>query len=386
VSGRGPIVEPPPDPIGGGPPPAPIEMPGQSPIIGAKPPAKAGPPSTAPANVTSVKSPGDGTPQPGGKLWMRKWRLTIGPSSGESNKSIDLSLLDFEFTVDQQINVQPWVAQIKVWNPSPDIVSLLINKQLTVVMLEAGYQSPSAQYGRVFAGQITYFKHGRANATDSFMELHAATNDTAINAAVVNTWLPVNWQTEDAINALQAAMLPYGVTLGQIPADLDKTKQPRGRLMFGMARDYLRDIERTEHAHFFTDSKGHLHLLRDNEALNMGSQLVPILNQRTGLIDVPTRTMDGAVEATCFLSPAITPGMQVHINNTDVAGFSQVDTDQQISDSFKFSSANNPMVFKADGYYLVGAVKHQGQNRGNPWYSHLTTNRIIQEPDLKKST
>lgn len=381
MSGRGPIIEPPPDP---GPPiglpPPTIEPPSAPPLIGAKPPAT---PSTAPANVTSVSRPTDGIPQSGAQLWMRKWHLTVGPASGETNKAIDLSLLDFEFDVQQEQNTPPWYAHIKVWNPGQSMIQKLAAKELTHVLLEAGYQSPSRQYGRLFTGQINYFKQGRQSGTDHFVELYASTFDMATNAAVVNTWLPAGHQAIDSIKAAVTAMSPYGVVLGQVPDDLDAAKSPRGRTLFGMARDILRDIERTEEGHFFIDLDGKLHLLRDGDVLNMGSQIVPILNAHTGLIDVPTRTMEGAVEVVCLLNPAITPGMQIRLNNADVFGYTEVNNDAMIDDAQKFAFAQS--IKHDDGYYPVGSVRHQGQNRGNPWYSHIVTQKALQGVGLRTS-
>jgi hypothetical protein len=172
-------------------------------------------------------------------------------------------------------------------------------------------------------------------------------------------------------------MSPYGIVLGQVPDDLDDTKSPRGRTLFGMARDILRDIERTEHGHFFSDNDKRIHFLRDGDILNLGSQIVPILNGRTGMVDVPTRTMDGAVEVTCLLNPMITPGMQIRLNNEEIYGYNDINTDMLPDDARKFGDASS--ILHSDGYYPVGNVRHQGQNRGNPWYTHIVTERVIQD-------
>lgn len=345
------------------------------------PPAVASkPPSTSRPNVNSTRSPNDGVVQDGSRLWMRKWKLTVGSESG---KGLDLSRLDFEFSVEQQMNVTPWQARIKVWNPNEEIISRIGAKELSHVSLEAGYQEPSQQYGSLFIGQISYIKAGRQDAIDTFVEIHAFTNSTAINAAVVNTWLPAGHQAIDSINAVKAAMAPFGVTGGQISDDLSQTKAPRGRLMFGMARDILRDIERTEKGHFFSDNSGRLHFLKDADVLKMGSETVPILNKKTGLIDIPTRTIDGAVDAQCFLNPKIVPGTRIKINNKDLANTAPVKPDQFIQTAEQFSQQS--ITVKGDGYYRVGHVRHQGQNRGNPWYSHITTEKAIQEPGFPTS-
>jgi hypothetical protein len=320
------------------------------------------------------------TPQ-GETLFGRKWKLSVGTPAGTT--AMDLSLLDFEFAVEETLWFPPTKARIKIWNVGDNIISRL-NKELTQVLLEAGYQSPSKQYGQVFAGQIAYFKAGRQDAVDKYVEIWAATYDTAVNAAVVNTWLQAGWVTEDAINAVLSAMLPFGVTLGQLPDDLDKSKKPRGRLMFGMARDFLRDIERTEKGHFFIDQQGKLHFLRDDEALKVRNETIPILNKKTGLIGVPTTTLDGAVEAQCLLNPSIHAGSRVKINDKDtISKYTDVGSQQLISDAYRLSMTE--FNFKPDGIYTVGHVRHQWQTRGNPWYSSFTTQRVDQQPGLGTS-
>ena len=343
------------------------------------PPAGGPPPITAPANVTSVRSPTDGTPQNGAQLWMRKWKLTVGTPSGQN--ALDLSLLDFEFDIEMQEMVPPWIGRIKVWNPGDQVTGVLASKQMTKVSLFAGYQAPSTQYGSLFQGQINYFKIGR-QTTDTYIEIFATTMDPALNAAIVNTWLPAGWGDNDAIQALVTAMAPFGISLGQI-TDLGNKTSPRGRLLYGMARDYLRDIARTHDAQFFTDLDGKLHLLKEGDILKMGNQTVPVLNGRTGLIDVATRTMDGAVEVKCLLNPSIRPGMQIHIDNASVAEIKTVDTTNLVADAFRLSMGS--YINKADGYYPVGSVRHQGQNRGNPWYSQIVSRKAVPDVGLKTS-
>lgn len=346
-------------------------------------------PITAPSNVTSVRSPNDGKTQQGEQLWMRKWKLTVGTPQGD--KAMDLSLLDFEFTINQDRYKVPWTGRIKIWNVGDNIISRM-NKELTKVYLKAGYQEPSNQYGDLFAGQINYFKHGRQNATDTFVEIFASTFEDPLRSAIVNTWLPVGYAKKDEIQAVAAALAPWGITLGQVTDLKDaNTKAPRGKLMFGMAADYMRDIERTQKAHFFTDTDGRLHLLKDSEALALGSETIPILTSKTGLIDVPTTTLDGAAEVQCLLNPRITPGTRIRIANKTahkkpdeaITKYTNVDTSVLVADAYKLSLTE--FNFHADGTYTVGAVRHQGANRGNPWYSHIITLKVDQVPGLTTS-
>ena len=343
------------------------------------PPSGAQPSSTPQQNITSTSLPGDGKTQTGQPLWIRRWKLTVGSASGTQAK--DMSQFAFEFDVTLTLYQTINVAHVKVWNPPDDIVAK-IGKEYTHVQLDAGYMSPSDQYGTIAKGQITYYRHGRQNATDTFLEMTLAMYDTAYTAAVVNRWMPAGTTGNDVMNAVIQAMSPYGVTLGQIP-DMSSNQSPRGRTLVGMARDVLRDVARSQNATWFIDNDGKLHMLKQEDKLKMGNQTVPILNSRSGLLDVPTQVLGSGIEAHSLLNPSIIPGGQIRINQKSVTGVPVITSlgttgSQMVQTNFLAQTKTAP-VLDADGNYIVGEVKHVGQNRGTPWFSMITTKKPIQD-------
>jgi hypothetical protein len=107
---------------------------------------------------------------------------------------------------------------------------------------------------------------------------------------------------------------------------------------------------------------------------------VPILNSKSGLLDVATMTMGQGVEVHTLLNPAITPGKRIKINNQDVVRFTPTPGGQAPDAAFKLSQ--DQVAFKADGIYTVGSVRHWGQNRGTPWYSHIVTQPAVPQVGL----
>ena len=338
------------------------------------------PPKNIPPNVNSVRSPDDGKETADSRLWMRHWELTVGTTAGDVAQ--DLSHYDFEFSIEQELNQTTWQARIKIWNLSQDIIARMETKELQKIVLWAGYQKPSRQYGRLFAGQINYYKNGRQNATDTFLEVFGMTSDIAINATIVNSWLNKGYTTKDAVQVCVDAMAPNGVSLGTIPEHMSKDSSPRGRVLWGNARDYCRDIARTAHGTQFIDNDNKFHILSPEELASYGKDRLVILNVDSGLVGVPTRTMDGAVEATCLLNPAIVPGSRIKINNKSTVNgmvqFTKINTDPLVDAGHRLQDAS--LAFRAEGDYPVLRVKHEGQTRGNSWHSHIICQTALPSP------
>ena len=310
-------------------------------------------------------------PQSAGRLWMRKWGLSIGPQSGQN--ALDLSRLGFNFEVEKTKGMTCWRGRITIYNPNSAIVNGL-QKQYTHVVLQAGYQPPSQQYGIIFAAPIAWYKYGRLNATDTYIELHGITGDEAATQAVVNTTLPSGSSQLDKVNACLTAMKPYGVTAGYI-TDLGDIKSSRGMLLYGLCRDVLRDVVRTASANYHIDDDLKLHILKEFESFQ--TEQVPVLNSKSGMVDVPYQTSDGGIEVTCLLNYAIRPGRRINLNNQDVVQSTQSpsgDVSRLVDDSQRLQI--QAMGMHKDGFYEVGKVRHFGDNRGNPWFSYLMTTPV----------
>jgi hypothetical protein len=313
---------------------------------------------------------GPGKVTTGGQLWLRRWTLTIGDVSGQ--KALDLSALAFTFSVKQQQLSSPWSATITVYNVSNDLLQNMdTQKEYTNVRLEAGYWS--GQYGVLFEGPIIYYRSGRKDATDTFIEIYAVVADLVFSQAIINHWLPVGYAKDDVVDACIASLAPYGITMGQI-TEMSSQQATRGRTLFGMTASILRDVARTENAQWFIDQDKKLHLLKQDEALAVSDTAVPVINSKTGMVGVPEQTLGGGVNVRCLLNPAIRPGKKIKLNEDDVVKYNPVNPDlalnptlqNQLETGWKFNLA-------ADGFYTVGAVEHAGESRGNSWYTNITT-------------
>jgi len=283
--------------------------------------------------------------------WLRYCKLTV-EGGGEA---IDLSALRIRFSVTQHTLQSPNIGDITISNLSDETVQRIKNEGTTVT-LEAGYQSG---YGLIFKGQIIQKRKGRENPVDTYLNILAQGGDQAYNHAVVNKTLAAGHTYKDQVMTAYEAMKPFGITLGYV-TDLGAKKMPKGRVLFGMARDVLRTVAMSTGTSWSIQNN-QLTVVKDTEAAPGGAI---VLNSRTGMIGLPVQTIDG-IQVQCLLNPMIGPGSLIQINQADIQ-------DAKFDPGY-LGEVNNSMIPTTadDGFYKVLVVNQEGDTRGEPWYSNM---------------
>lgn len=285
------------------------------------------------------------------RQWIRECKLTVEGAGSE----IDVSEMRLRFRITQDELQRPNVGDFIVTNLS-DATADKIQKEGAKVTFSAGYEGESRA---IFKGEIIQKRKGRENPVDTYLAILATSGDKAYNFAVVNKTLAAGSTYRDQVDATLEAMKPYGITAGYI-ADLGTKKMPRGRALFGMARDRLREIAlATKTSWSIQDDK--LQILENDKTLP-GAAIV--LNSRTGMIGMPVQTI-GGIMVRCLLNPTIRPGSKVQIDQASIqqAQFSPNHT----------AEAQKAMIpsLATDGFYKVLVVEHHGDTRGNPFYTDI---------------
>lgn len=283
--------------------------------------------------------------------YIRRCNLVV---SGASGDGLDLSNLRIQFKIKKSDAQTPNTAEIRVYNLAPDTAKQ-IRKEFKRVVLQAGYES---NYGVIFDGNIKQVRFGRENGTDTYIDIAAGDGDDAYNFAVVNTTLAAGAKQSDQIGAAANSMSGRGVKQGYI-GDTGEGKLPRGKVMYGMARDYLRQsAEASDTSWSIQDGK-----LQFVPMTGVLPNQAVVLNSKTGLVGQPEQTNDG-IKARCLLNPMLKIGGKVLIDEKDIA-------EAKLPDTKKDAQANKPADIAADGLYRVLLVEYQGDTRGNDWYSDL---------------
>lgn len=280
--------------------------------------------------------------------------LTVGDPTGEA---LDLSALHIRFGIINGDTQTPKTANIRVYNVAPETAAR-IRKEFTQVLLQAGYVGNA---GTIFAGQIRQVRIGRENATDTFIDILAADGDLAYLQAQLNTTLAAGHTPQDLRNACLKAMAPYGVTAGEL-ADLPSIRAPRGRALYGLAREYLRELADT-YGMSWQVSLGQLHMVAIDQPLK-GAAIE--LTSDSGLVGLPQQTLDG-IMVKCLINPQIKAGRQIRLNNRSI---------QEAAISTNVTYVDQRPTFDTDGFYKVWAVAINGDTRGQDWTMDLVCTGI----------
>lgn len=283
------------------------------------------------------------------RQWLRKVSLIVGDSSGNG---LDLSQLQIRFSIWSATTQSPKHAQIRIYNVS-DATIKSVQQEFKQVFLQAGYDG---SYGQIFGGTIKQARKGRESATDTFLDIIAADGDEAYNWSVVNATLAAGWSQTDYHKALLQTMSGYGITAGYKP-DFAATQLPRGKVCYGMTRDYMRQLAGSTGSEWSIED-GQLHLVPTTAYLPGET---PVITAATGMVGVPTQTVDGIV-VRCLLNPNIKQGTQIKLDNASI---------QAASISVDYSATNYFPSLDADGFYKVYALNNNGDTRGSNFYTEM---------------
>ncbi len=284
--------------------------------------------------------------------YIRRVNLFATDSAGSG---LDLEGLRIKFKVQKNDLQTPNNAEMTIYNMAPETVQR-IKKEFTRVILQAGYD---ANYGVIFDGNIKQAAESRESGTDTYLFIAAGDGDVAYNFAVVNGTLSAGSTQRDQIDFAGVSMRQTGgVQVGHIDT-IDDQPLPRGKVMYGPARDYVRQSARTAGASWSVQD-GKLQVVKHTEILPGEAVL---LNSKTGLVGQPKQTENG-IEVRCLLNPMLRIGARVKIDEKDIQ--------RALLPATKPGEAvNTPPSISKDGVYKVIAIDHTGDTHGNDWYSNL---------------
>lgn len=289
--------------------------------------------------------------------YKRKIKLVVSTASGNG---LDLSQLRIVFDVKLSDSQTPNTAKVRVYNLSQNTVAQ-IQKEFTYITLQAGYES---NFGNIFYGNIKQVIYGSENNVDTFIDISAGDGDQPYNYSVVNTTLSAGAKQSDIVDASLLPMFNAGIEKGFVD-DTDSQALPRSKVMYGMSRDYLRKSALNTNTDWSIQA-GKYQSVKQTSVIP--GQAV-VLNSKSGLIGVPNQTNDGII-IKCLLNPNIRIASSIQINQNDIQR--ETISDNSTDSSSKSSSTSTPSPIAADGFYRVLIAEHQGDTRGNDWYTNIT--------------
>lgn len=287
--------------------------------------------------------------------YLRKASLILGQDYGNA---IDLSALRFRFAVRRGDIQTPNSADIRVYNVN-DETALLAEKEFTRVVLQAGYEG---NYGVIFDGSIKQIRRGRESQTDTYLDITAADGDSAYNFSTVAISMAAGSTPNDHVSAVLAQMAEQGISKGYVQP-IEDNGLPRGKVIFGMAKDELRKIARNTSTSWSIQD-GQLQMVGINAYLPGDAA---VINAATGMIGQPEATQNG-IRVRCLLNPNVKIGGVIQLNNRDIQQFRY---GLSASNALSNAMAQLATHLNDDGFYYVMLADHVGDTRGEAWQSEF---------------
>jgi hypothetical protein len=288
-----------------------------------------------------------------GVQYIRKITLLVEDNAGQV---LDLSELQIKFAIKQSSAQTPNAADILVYNLSEE-TALQVRSQFKRVILQGGYNS---NYGVIFQGNIKQVIIGRQSQTETFINIIAGDGDLAYNYAVVSTTLAKGSTQNDQIAACAQVTAPLGVTAGGNAKVAQPQTLPRGKVLFGNARHYLRQVAKTT-GYTWSVQNEQLQFVPTKSYLP--GEAVAI-NAATGMVGAPQQTTQG-VNVKCLLNPYIRINGRIQLDNKTVQ-LLKIDLTLKPG-----GQTNVQMPLASNGIYFVLAVEHTGDTRGLEWYTNV---------------
>lgn len=244
-----------------------------------------------------------GSEKEGDALFGRRYRITVSDNQGNA---LDISQLHCLFDITKTIQMEPNMSVITVYNLNVKTENAIISsgKRVTV---EAGYEG--SQFGLIFDGDIIQCINSRDDGTTCKLEIIALDSDRAINFDIASFSI-VKGQTQRDIVEHMSNTATNPVDLGSISKKLNGQRLARGKVVFGKASDYYRQIAKSNDLQFYMDD-GSLNLISMDD-LPEGE--IFDLSPKSGLIGTPEQSTYG-INGKCLLNPQIKLNSLIHVDN-----------------------------------------------------------------------
>lgn len=277
-------------------------------------------------------------------LYGRRYRILIDIGNG---KTFDVSELRCEFEIIKSAIAEPNQSILTIYNLSPEVENQLIQNGQRII-IEAGYNG--SQYGMIFSGNIIQPLRYKENGVDYKLTLVSMDTERYLTYGLVGVALVAQQSARDAVDALLTKST-YKADYGALS---DTTiKYPRGKVMFGMTQDFLKQIANSENATFYTDD-GKVNIV---SAVDVSKGSILSFGPQNGLIGSPVQNELG-IECDVLLNPQVKLNSLFHIDNKKIQ-------------NYRYSPGSPVRSLDSEGVYRVVRITHRGDTRGDTWQTHI---------------
>lgn len=288
-------------------------------------------------------------------LYGRKFKIYV---ARKDNTAWDVTNLRCTFSIEKVAMQTANYAEIAIYNLTRDTENAIIEEG-TRVIVEAGYDgmindgTELKQYGKIFDGEIIQTMRDREDNVDYILRFICVDGDSFLNNNLIKMTLNSGINQRQIVeNVASQALKPTEIS--RISPELSDAKLPRGKVFFGVPKNYIRDVAKDNGAYFWIDD-GQLQVTKPTDDM-IGEAIV--ISPQNGLIGTPAQTQFGVTLKT-LLNPKIKLMSMIKIDNSYIRMLKQ-----QIG--------KIPTMLDQDGQYQVYKLQHTGDTRGNEWYTDIT--------------
>lgn len=298
------------------------------------------------------------------KQWMRNFRLTIQIDKAKT-KALDLSEFRCVFQVSQAVVDQPKAAQVFIYNLSDKTMNILAGtdsqKKDTTLILECSYGDDQLQ--TIFKGRVFQYRRGRDNPTDTWLCVLAISGDKVKNDSIINTSVAAGTTIDGVSKAVIAEAEKAGVTIGET-ATLSDQAYPRGRALFGSTDLFLAKIGKENNIVFDLSDDVLQSYIQDG----FSSEPIFELTATSGMVGLPELTSEG-LNVKCLINPKLKRmgRIKVDMTNLQTQQYDIAYGSEQVDQVYK----NAKTATNAQGIFVIQAIEHDGDTRGNDWYTSM---------------
>lgn len=285
----------------------------------------------------------------GALLYGRKYRVMVRASN---TTALDVSDLHCKFEIVKNAFLAPNTSKVQIYNLSPQTENAIIKEGQSFIV-EAGYQGGD-RYGVIFNGEVVQPLRYKENGTDYVLQLIGMDGFLYSTYSIVGASMIAGQTQRDIINKCASAAT-ITTPVKYISPDISDNKLPRGKVLFGLARDYLAKIAKTENASYCIDDGDITIVKADDTPL---TEIIRI-DSESGMIGNPEQTQYG-VRVKMLLNPRIKINSLVAIDNRTVRGA-----------EWRYGEVIRAL--DSEGIYKVIKITHTGDTRGDEWYTEVET-------------
>lgn len=297
--------------------------------------------------------------------YLRQCRLVVSDNDGNSE---DLSVLRVSFKITHGIQTTPRVLAARVYNPAPATI-VACKHMYQQVTLAVGYGDRTQE---IFVGKIWQTRDGRESPTDSFLDIFATTGEEAFTFGTVSTTLNEGWTHQDVHETIAKSMSADNVKAGTLPKVRGTGARPK--VLYGMSRDHARSLSVSTNSVGGIDGNELHYISVQDIGRPKDNDTVLVISPQTGLIGTPVQTQDG-INFKCLIDPKIRVNSTVRLEDVKVLD-AQADPNVASTNNGNLiggydGTQASVLGLSPTGTYSVIWVEHEGDTRGNPWYSSV---------------